>query len=87
MPAPAPTIRALMIDDDEDDFILTRAQLALLLRPKIELEWISSFHAGLAAMRTNQYDVYLVDYRLGAETGLDIIRSLIALGCTKPIIM
>lgn len=87
MPHSTPTIRALMIDDDEDDFILTRAQLALLLRPKIELEWINSFDAGLAAMRTNQYDVYLVDYRLGAETGLDLIRSVIALGCKKPIIM
>jgi signal transduction histidine kinase len=81
------TIRALMIDDDEDDFILTRAQLALLLRPRIELEWVSSFQEGLDAMRSNRYDVYLVDYRLGAENGLDLIRSVIALGCKKPIIM
>ncbi len=76
-----------MIDDDEDDYILTCAQLALVLHPKIELEWVNAFHDGLEAMRTNQYDVYLVDYRLGAETGLDLIRSVIAMGCKKPIIM
>ena len=80
-------IRALMIDDDEDDFILTRAQLALLLHPKIQLEWVKSFDEGLEALRSNAYDVYLVDYRLGAESGLDLIRLVIALGCKKPIIM
>ena len=84
---PQHVIRALMIDDDEDDFILTRAQLALLLHPKIQLEWVKSFDEGLEAMRSNAYDVYLVDYRLGAESGLDLIRSVIALGCKKPIIM
>ena len=38
-------------------------------------------------MLRNQHDVCLVDYRLGAETGIDLLRAALERGCQAPIIL
>ncbi len=80
-------IKVLLIDDDEDDHVLTRALLADIGRERFGLEWASSFDAGLAATRRRAHDVYLLDYHLGEHTGLELLRQAIADGCRAPIIM
>ena len=55
--------------------------------PRHELEWIGSYYAGLEAAAQNRHDVYLVDYNLGARSGLDLLREALRLGCRGPIIL
>src|SRR5690242_17878770 len=79
-------IRVLLVDDDQDSFILTRHQLSRMAG-KVHLDWAPDFEKGLEAIRKSEHHVYLLDYRLGAKTGLDLLKEALALGCKQPIIM
>jgi light-regulated signal transduction histidine kinase (bacteriophytochrome) len=79
--------RVLLVDDDEDDYIMTRDFLAEAEQLSFKLNWVDNYEAGLAAIAQNQHDVYLLDYRLGKENGLELLRSALKLGCAKPIIL
>jgi diguanylate cyclase (GGDEF)-like protein/PAS domain S-box-containing protein len=75
MAYPADTLRILLVEDDEDDFLLTRSMLGALGRAKFELDWEQSYGPALCIIREERHDVYLVDYRLGDRTGLDLVRE------------
>ena len=83
----AQTPKVLLIDDDEDSFIITRNLLAQVKGAPIDLEWVSTYEAGLEAMLRCEHDAYLVDYRLGARDGLELLRQAIAGGCRAPVII
>ena len=78
------TIRLLIVEDDEDDYLITRD---LLERMKVTIDWASSYGAALAEIREQAHDVYLVDYRLGQRTGLELIREGFASRPVAPVIM
>ncbi len=80
-------IRVLLIDDDQDSYILTRHKLSKIPGGNFAVDWASSYEAGLVEIEKNEHDVYLLDYRLGARTGLDLLREALAGGCKAPIIM
>jgi signal transduction histidine kinase len=79
--------RVLLIDDDEDDYFLTRDLLADVPRGRYTLDWVSTYEAGLAAICSGTHDVYLLDYRLGAKTGIDLLEEARGKGCSGPIIL
>jgi hypothetical protein len=79
--------RVLLVDDDEDDYILTRDWFREFQVANCELEWVNNYQAAMEAIVHIQYDIYLVDYRLGARNGLDLLREAIANGCSSPIIL
>jgi two-component system cell cycle sensor histidine kinase/response regulator CckA len=80
-------IRVLLVDDDEDDYILTRDWFGEFQVSYCELEWASNYQAAKDIIAQKQHDIYLVDYRLGARSGLDLLREAIATGCSAPIIL
>jgi two-component system, cell cycle sensor histidine kinase and response regulator CckA len=87
-------IRALLIDDDEDDYILTRDWFSEFQSSDCQLEWVNNYQSGLDAIarclrrsEPSQYDVYLIDYRLGEVDGLQLLHQAIAIGCCAPIIL
>jgi len=80
-------IHVLLVEDDEDDYVLTRDLLATLAEPGFALDWVTTFEDARRVILGNRYDVYLVDYRLGAHSGLDLVREAIAGGCSAPIIV
>jgi two-component system cell cycle sensor histidine kinase/response regulator CckA len=80
-------IKLLLVEDDEDDYIITRSLLADLKGRVFTLDWEKSFDAGLAAMKQNHHDVCLVDYRLGAHDGIELLQAALAGGCQAPVIL
>jgi PAS domain S-box-containing protein len=80
-------IRVLLIDDDEDYFVITRDLLGDIASRPHELEWKTGFDEGLESVLRNGHDVCLVDYRLGERNGLDLIRLAVADGCKSPLIL
>ena len=44
------TIRVLLVDDDEDDYVMTRDMLAELGRGAFLLDWVSSYEDAHAAV-------------------------------------
>lgn len=80
-------IKVLLIDDDEDDYILTRDWFREFQVINCELEWAGNYQLGREAITQHQHDIYLVDYRLGTNNGLEILREAINNGCNCPFIL
>ncbi len=78
-PYPTPVdrpVRVLLVDDDEDDYRLTRAALSEIPNRRFEVYWERDYDAAYARICKDEHDVYLIDYHLGARTGLELIESL-----------
>ncbi|MDF3077768.1 MAG: hypothetical protein K0S09_1657 [Sphingobacteriaceae bacterium] len=81
-------VNILLVDDDEDDFIITRDLLNESdNRQNYNLTWCNNYEEAINAMLKSFYDVYLVDYNLGKYTGIDLLREAIRSNCTEPLIM
>ncbi|ABG42651.1 histidine kinase [Paraglaciecola sp. T6c] len=79
--------RLLLVEDDEDDYILARDYIEQLSTLEFEIDWVTNQHDALAKMAENQHDICLLDYQLGAENGLTVLKLAIEAGFTSPIIM
>lgn len=66
--------KVLLIDDDEDDYIIVKDLISEFKLGSYELEWAKSYEAGAAKLKEFDHDIYLVDYRLGGRSGLDLLR-------------
>ena len=80
-------IRVLLVDDDEDSYLLTRRHLSKISTGQFVLDWAASYEKGLELIVEARHDVYLLDYRLGAHTGIDLLKEALALGSKAPMIM
>lgn len=80
-------LKVLLIDDDEEDYIITRDLLVDIADQTFHLDWIDTYEAALKALAHSQHDVYLIDYRFGKHDGLELLREAIALGCQAPLIL
>lgn len=80
-------LRVLLIEDDPDDYILTRDLLLDIPGNKLDLEWVRDFDAGLDAFARCEHDVCLLDYRLGKGDGLKLLREGLRQGCRAPVIL
>jgi signal transduction histidine kinase len=82
------TLHILLIDDDEDDFVLTRELLAETDRTAFRTQWIKNYDEALEAMcGPTAYDACLVDYRLGENNGITLIAAARERGVEFPIIL
>jgi signal transduction histidine kinase len=88
-PAPGgpPPVRVLLIDDDRDDYFLTQDLIADAPRGRYALDWVATYAEGLDALCGGTHDAYLLDYRLGVQTGIDLLREAGARGCSGPVIV
>nr|WP_295931022.1 ATP-binding protein [uncultured Dyadobacter sp.] len=80
-------IRVLLVDDDEDDYFLTREYFQDLVNWKFDITWCATFRDAEKHIRDNKYDLYLFDYLLGESTGIDLIELACSFECEEPIIL
>ena len=80
-------MRVLLIEDDEDDYLLTKELLREVFGRQLLLEWIPSWQPALERVLESTHDVVIVDYRLGARNGLELVREAVHLGCCMPFIV
>jgi len=76
----------LVVEDDDDDFELT-SDLFAQLDGQYAVVRASSFDDGADAIRAGGADICLVDYRLGTQTGIELVRTLVAEGCETPMVI
>ena len=81
------TLRVLVVEDDEEDYLITKEMLARQDRARFAVDWCQEYAEGLAAIRDERHDVYLIDYRLGSRTGLELIREGFASRPLAPVIV
>lgn len=80
-------VRILIIDDDEDDFILTSTFIQGIEDSNFDIQWCYNYKDAIEIIRQKQYDLYFVDYRLGAKTGIDLLHEACSFQCEEPIIL
>ncbi len=80
-------VKVLLVEDDEDDYLITRDLLSEIPGCRFALDWVKTFESGLEAMCRNQHEVVLLDYRLGAHNGIELLRAAAEGGCQTPIIL
>ncbi|PXX92504.1 hypothetical protein DIT71_04730 [Marinobacter vulgaris] len=80
-------LRILLIEDDEDDYLITRDLLQDSSPVTTRLDWVDSYREGMAALETGDYAVALVDLRLGPDSGIDLIQEARERSLTTPFIL
>jgi len=79
-------VNILIIDDDEDDFIITSSYIKEIPSGNFQIDWSSNYEEGLRKICSNQYDIYFIDYFLGGSTGLELLKNAILFDEDSPFI-
>jgi len=80
-------IRVLLIEDDPDDYLLTRELLARVQGQCYEVDWEHTYAGGIAALARHEHDICIVDYHLDEYSGLDVLQAATASARSAPLIM
>ncbi|HEY0037098.1 MAG TPA: PAS domain-containing protein, partial [Longimicrobium sp.] len=84
---PGQPIRVLLVEDDEDDFVITRDLLSEVSGAAFEIVWAPTCEKGLRALAGGDFEVVLLDYRLGRHTALDFLGRMPLEETTPPVIL
>ncbi len=80
-------IRILIVDDDEDDFLITRDYINNIEAQHFTIDWCYTYSEAQEKICEAKHDLYFVDYFLGAKTGLELIQGSIKNNCEQPFIL
>ncbi len=81
------SLRILIVDDDEEDFFILSEYFRSIKDNFYELTWCPEYNPAVEKVCSGNFDVVLVDFFLGAKTGLDLLREALANGCDSPFIL
>ncbi len=85
------TIRVLLIDDDEDDVLLTRELFSEINQKdslvRYELVWEQCPSAGFESLVEDKFHVALLDHYVGGRTGIEIVADAVAADSNTPMIL
>lgn len=79
--------RVLLIDDDEDDYVMLRDLLFEVRDQEFVVQWAPSYEEGKSILLKQEHDVCFMDYRLGVHTGLDLLKEAMAQDVKTPMIL
>ncbi|MGI9415554.1 MAG: ATP-binding protein [Hyphomicrobiales bacterium] len=80
-------IHILLVEDDEDDYLLTVDMLEDIEDFEHHVVWAPSFEAGIEKLTAGPVDICLVDYRIGGRTGLEFVAEAKEFGHHMPIVL
>ncbi len=80
-------VRILIVDDDEDDFFIIREYINKIEGQQFIIDWCNAYKEAEKLICQGKYDLYFVDYRLGAKTGLELIKESVKKNCEEPLIL
>ena len=76
----------LLVEDDEDDYVLIRDLLSEISTSRYDLTWVNSFETALKELDLSRHQVCLLDYQLGLKNGLELLKEVKAKDFKTPII-
>ncbi len=79
--------KILIVDVDEREYFITSEYLKVIPGNRFLIDWSCDYEDAKKKCINNEYDLYFVDWELGAKTGLDLVKEAINLGCESPIIL
>ena len=69
-------LKILIVEDDEDDYILLRELLIEAIGEVDSITWAEDFKSAQVKISDENFDFYFLDNRLGAELGLELIDEI-----------
>jgi len=79
--------RILIVEDDEDDFLIIQGFIRDIPEREFAIDWCYQYDEAIECIAQGKYDIYFLDYLLGEKTGLDLLRHAMAMGCEDPLIL
>ena len=79
--------KILIIDDDEDDFIITSEYIQSIPGNSYTISWCKNYIDALKELHCANKDLYFVDYRLGAKSGVDFLKEALNVNFEEPIVL
>jgi DNA-binding NarL/FixJ family response regulator len=80
-------IRVLLVDDNTPDRDLILAILDEIAEARFDVVQAATLDDALAAIQSSRFDICLVDFRLGPDSGLDLIREASNRGVRIPFVL
>jgi PAS domain S-box-containing protein len=77
--------KIMLVEDDEDDYLIVRMYLSEAKESTYEVIWVTNISEALENM--GKVDAILVDYDLGKSSGLEVIQAAMEHGCKAPFIL
>lgn len=82
------TYKVLLVEDDEDDFLLMKVYLRAVTVCQVLLIWVDTYEKALHYLEQYSPDMLLIDYNLnGSRNGLNLVRELKENGSGIPAIL
>ncbi|MFT4733183.1 MAG: PAS domain S-box-containing protein [Algoriphagus sp.] len=69
-------VHILLVEDDDDDFLIARSVLREIPNLNFKLDWLKSFDEAKETIASERHHLYLFDYLLGRNSGLDLLKIL-----------
>lgn len=82
----AQLISVLLVEDDEDDYVIIRDQLKEITISRYDLTWVAAYEDALRELESRNHDVCLLDFRLDSHEGLELLREAKSRAYRIPII-
>jgi len=79
--------RIAVIDDDEDDYFIIAWYIKAIEGDKYTINWCNNYNDAIKNIKARSYDLYFVDYRLGNQTGLDLLKEASRLENDAPFVL
>ncbi len=80
-------LNVLLVEDSEDDYIITRDLFSEAKDSPVNLEWVTSYDTAIDRISQRCHDVYVFDYYLGEHTGVELLEWAAEHGIYAPVIM
>jgi two-component system sensor histidine kinase/response regulator len=80
-------IKVLLVDDDQDDYLIIERVFARIPDSPFQLSWCSDYIEAQDLIARKAHDIYLIDYRLGAHTGLELLEYAQPFRRSEPFIL
>jgi PAS domain S-box-containing protein len=80
-------IKTVIIDDDEDDYFIIAEYIKSIEGARFQIDWCNNYHDALEKIKSRSYQIYFIDYRLGSNTGLELLQEASRLEYDAPIVI
>ena len=81
------SIKVLIIDDDEDDYVIMSHYLSKIQTEEYVVFWCDDYDLAEQEILKDDHDIYLIDHFLGKGEGIEIIERIRARNILKPMIL
>ena len=84
---PVEIVPLLLVENEEDDAIITRALLSDIRGTTFKIDWVETYEAGLNSMIENLHHICVLDHCLGKRTGIELLQAARERGSHIPVVM